>query len=61
MTDGIMTDDMTPAGEMLGDEMADMVRDTTGRLNQADLAAIATYLKALPALPSAVERPAATD
>ncbi len=50
---------LIPADEVLDDEMAEVVRDTGGRLNPADLTAIAAYLKALPALPSAVERPPA--
>ena len=50
---------LTPAGDTLGDEMAEVVRNTTGRLTAADLTAIAAYLKALPALPSAVPRPPA--
>lgn len=47
---------LTPAGEALGDEMAEVVRNTTGRMTAADLAAIAFYLKSLPAVPSAVPR-----
>lgn len=52
---------LSPTGESFGDEMADVVRDTTGRLTLADLQAIAAYLKSLPALPSAVERPPANQ
>ena len=40
----------TPDGEFLGNEMADVVKDSTGRLTKEDLMAVAVYLKALPPL-----------
>ena len=47
---------MNPDGEPLGNSMAEVVRHSTSRLNAADRNAIATYLKGLPPLPSAVKR-----
>ncbi len=46
----------TPDGEAFGGVMGEVVRNTTGRLTTADRLAIAVYLKALPALPSAARR-----
>lgn len=39
---------MLPDGDFLGGEMAKVVRNATGKLPDADLQAIATYLKSLP-------------
>jgi mono/diheme cytochrome c family protein len=47
---------LSPDGETFGDEMGEVVRNTTSRLTAADRIAIAAYLKALPALPSAARR-----
>lgn len=46
----------TPDGEAFGGVMGEVVRSTTSRLTAADRTAIAAYLKALPALPSAARR-----
>jgi mono/diheme cytochrome c family protein len=46
----------SPDGEAFGDAMGEVVRNTTSRLTAADRMAIAAYLKALPALPSAARR-----
>jgi hypothetical protein len=46
----------TPDGEAFGGAMGEVVRNTTSRLTAADRMAIAAYLKALPALPSAARR-----
>ncbi len=43
-------------GEAFGGAMGEVVRNTTSRLTAADRKAIATYLKAVPALPSAARR-----
>jgi mono/diheme cytochrome c family protein len=42
----------TPDGDSLGGDMAGVVRNI-GQLPKGDIAAMATYLKSLPALPSA--------
>ncbi len=47
---------ITPDFEVLGDEMSLVVRHATSRLTNADRLAIAEYIKALPAKPSAVKR-----
>jgi mono/diheme cytochrome c family protein len=47
---------ITPEGEPFGGEMGEVVGNSTSRLTAADRTAIAIYLKALPALPSAVRR-----
>ena len=45
---------LTPRGEILGGEMAEVVARSSSRLSAADRAAVAAYLKALPPLASAV-------
>ncbi|HSE77903.1 MAG TPA: cytochrome c [Alphaproteobacteria bacterium] len=45
---------LTPRGEILGGEMAEVIARSSSRLSAADRSAIAAYLKALPPLPSAV-------
>ena len=47
---------LNPDGEPLGNSMAEVVRHSTSKLNAADRKAIATYLKGLPPLSSAVTR-----
>ena len=39
---------MTPDGDFLGSEMAKVVNNGTGKLPDADLAAIVAYLRSLP-------------
>ena len=39
---------MTPDGDFLGSEMAKVVNNGTGKLPDADLAAIVAYLQSLP-------------
>ncbi len=39
---------MTPAGDFVGATMAEIVRETTGKLTDRDLKAMVTYLRALP-------------
>jgi mono/diheme cytochrome c family protein len=40
---------MLPDGDFLGQQMAEVVRNSTGKLPKEDVAAIATYIKSLPA------------
>lgn len=44
----VLTLGMTPDGDFLGGEMGKIVSNGTGKLPEADVAAIATFLKALP-------------
>ena len=48
---------LTPRGEILGGEMAEVIARSSSRLSAADRSAMAAYLKALPPLPSAVPTP----
>ena len=41
---------MTPDGNVAGETMAEVVRNTTSRLTAADLAALVAYLRTLPAI-----------
>ncbi len=41
-----------PDGDFAGGAMTDVIDDATGKLTEADLTAIATYLKSLPAIPA---------
>lgn len=41
-----------PSGDVAGGAMAEVIRESTGELTAEDRAAIATYLKSLPALPA---------
>jgi len=41
---------MMPDGDFAGSLMADVVTNATGKLNDADLKAIAAYLKSIPAI-----------
>ncbi len=43
-----------PDGDVLGNEMAEVVKNSTSQLTQEDRQAVAAYLKALPPLPDAV-------
>ena len=40
---------MLPDGDFLGQQMAEVVRNSTGKLPKEDVEAIATYIKSLPA------------
>ena len=48
---------LTPDNDVLGDEMAEVVRHATSKMTKSDLNAIATYLKTLPALKSTKGKP----
>ncbi|GAB4366550.1 MAG: c-type cytochrome [Kiloniellaceae bacterium] len=41
---------ITPDGDFLGESMGEVIENSTGKLTDADLAAIASYLKSLPPL-----------
>jgi mono/diheme cytochrome c family protein len=43
---------ITPDGDFAGGAMTDVIEDATSKLTATDLAAIATYLKSLPAIPA---------
>lgn len=45
---------MTPEGDFVGSSMAEVVRNTTGKLNDADLKAIVAYLRTLPPVDNVV-------
>lgn len=45
---------MSPKGDFFGNEMAEVVRNSTSKLTREDRAAIAAYIKALPAQPTSV-------
>lgn len=47
----LLSTGVTPDGDLLAGEMDLVVRNSTGRLTRADLAAIVAYLRALPPLP----------
>ena len=49
----LIKDGMTPDGDFLGGAMEEVINNGTSKLTDADRAAIATYIKALPGLPSA--------
>jgi len=53
-----LTDGTLPEGGTLGEEMGEVVRNSTSRLRPEDRAAIAAYLKALPPLPTGVKKKA---
>ena len=42
---------LTPDGDVVGDTMGEVIRNTTSQLTPADLAAMIAFLRALPALP----------
>ena len=39
---------MTPDGDYVGSAMGEVVRNTTGKMSDADIKAIVAYLKSLP-------------
>ena len=43
---------LKPDGDFAEGAMADVIDDATGKLTEADVTAIATYLKSLPAIPT---------
>ena len=43
---------LKPDGDFAGGAMTDVINEATGKLSEADLTAIATYLKSLPAIPA---------
>lgn len=45
-----------PNSEVIGSAMADVVQETTGKLTDADLAAIAVYLRSLPPISNVIAR-----
>ncbi|HUQ76453.1 MAG TPA: cytochrome c [Burkholderiales bacterium] len=47
----ILQSGLFPDGDVMGETMAEVVRNTTSQLTAADLAALITYLKTVPALP----------
>src|SRR6185295_2085979 len=47
----VLTTAMTADGDVLAESMAEVVRNTTGKLTDGDLAALIAYLRTLPALP----------
>jgi mono/diheme cytochrome c family protein len=44
---------LTPDGDVVGDTMGEVIRNTTSQLTQQDLAAVIAYLRSLPPLPEA--------
>ncbi len=46
----ILESGMTPDGDVVGGEMTEVVNETTGKLTPEDRKALATYLKAIPAV-----------
>lgn len=42
---------LTPDGDVAGESMAEVVRNTTSQLTAQDLDALVAYLRSLPALP----------
>jgi mono/diheme cytochrome c family protein len=47
----ILTSGLFPDGDVLGDTMSEVVKNTTGQLTAQDLDALIVYLRSLPALP----------
>ena len=52
---------MMPDGDFVGAGMGEVVRNGTSNLSDADLSAIAAYLKAVPAVANRIGRPAAAE
>ena len=50
-----LTTGLTPDGDVAAETMGEVVRNTTGLLTPEDLAALMTYLRALPPLPNAFD------
>lgn len=44
---------LTPDGDVVGDTMGEVIRNTTGRLTPADLSALVAYLRSLAPIPEA--------
>ena len=53
-----LTDGSLPEGGTLGEDMGEVVRNSTSRLTSVDRGAIAAYLKALPPAPTSVKKKA---
>lgn len=51
----VLSSGMTPDGDFVGGAMAEVVRNTTGKLTKADVAAVVAYLKSLPPVRHQVE------
>lgn len=47
---GFLQSGMTPDGDVTGERMGEVVRNTTSRLTAGDLASVIAYLRALPAI-----------
>lgn len=47
----VLASGLLPDGDVLGDAMSEVVRNTTSQLSEADLDALIAYLRALPPLP----------
>jgi mono/diheme cytochrome c family protein len=47
----VLSSGLLPDGDVLGDTMAEVVRNTTGQLTKVDLDAVIAYLRSLPPLP----------
>ncbi|HYX66645.1 MAG TPA: cytochrome c [Burkholderiales bacterium] len=47
----VLSSGLLPDGDVLGDTMAEVVRNTTSQLTKVDLDAVIAYLRSLPALP----------
>jgi hypothetical protein len=39
---------LTPDGDLVGETMGEVIRNTTGKLTPADLSAVSAYLRTLP-------------
>jgi mono/diheme cytochrome c family protein len=52
----VLKQGMTPDGDFVGGAMGEVVRNTTGKLTDADIKAVVAYLKALPAIDNKVPR-----
>jgi hypothetical protein len=48
----VQSSGLLPDGDVLGETMGEVVRNTTSRLTKADLDALIAYLRSLPPLPS---------
>lgn len=48
----VLSSGLLPDGDVLGETMAEVVRNTTSQLTKEDLQALIAYLRSLPALPS---------
>lgn len=52
----VLKSGMTPDGDFVGGSMGEVVRNTTGKLTDADVGAIVAYLKSLPPIQNRVPR-----